>query len=99
MRTVWTMGFVAAAALGFCFPDYQLFRVTQAVIWAVALLGLVVLFGMSGQFSFAQAAFWGMGGYTAAILGAHTPLPPYCSLLLAPLIGYGAGYGIGRVAA
>lgn len=98
MRTVWTIGFVATAALGFCFPDYQLFRLTQAVIWAIALLGLVVLCGMSGQFSFAQAAFWGMGGYTAALLGAHTPLSPYCSLLLAPLAGYGAGYGIGRIA-
>ena len=98
MRTVWTMGFVATAALGFCFPDYQVFRFTQAAIWALALLGLVVLCGMSGQFSFAQAAFWGMGGYTAAIVGAHTPLSPYCSLLLAPLVGFGAGYGIGRIA-
>lgn len=98
MRTVWTMGFVAAAALSFYFPEYQVFRFTQAAIWALALLGLVVLCGMSGQFSFAQAAFWGMGGYTAAIVGAHTPLSPYCSLLLAPLVGYCAGYGIGRIA-
>ncbi len=98
MRTVWTMGFVATAALSFCFPDYQVFRFTQAAIWALALLGLVVLCGMSGQFSFAQAAFYGMGGYTAAIVGAHTPLSPYCSLMLAPLVGYGAGYGIGRIA-
>ena len=41
MRTVWTMGFVAAAALSFCFPDFIVFRFTQAVIWAIALLGLV----------------------------------------------------------
>ena len=54
--------------------------------------------GISGQFSFAQAAFYGMGGYAAAIVGAHTPLSPYWSLLLAPLVGYGAGYGLGRVA-
>ena len=39
MRTVWTMGFVAAAALSFCFPDFIVFRFTQAVIWAIALLG------------------------------------------------------------
>ena len=38
MRTVWTMGFVAAAALSFCFPDFIVFRLTQAVIWAIALL-------------------------------------------------------------
>ena len=35
MRTVWTMGFVAAAALSFCFPDFIVFRLTQAVIWAI----------------------------------------------------------------
>jgi branched-chain amino acid transport system permease protein len=98
MRTVWTMGFVATAALGFCFPDYLVFRYAQAVIWAIALLGLVVLCGISGQFSFAQAAFYGIGGYAAAIAGAHMPISPYCSLLLAPLLGYGAGYGLGRIA-
>jgi branched-chain amino acid transport system permease protein len=32
MRTVWTMGFVAAAVLSFCFPDFIVFRFTQAVI-------------------------------------------------------------------
>lgn len=98
MRTVWTMGFVAAAALSFCFPDFIVFRFTQAAVWAIALLGLVVLCGLSGQFSFAQAAFYGIGGYTAAIVGAHTSLSPYWSLLLAPLVGYGASYGVGRLA-
>ncbi|MDP1839674.1 MAG: branched-chain amino acid ABC transporter permease, partial [Reyranella sp.] len=99
MRTVWTMGFVAVAALSFCFPDFIVFRFTQAVIWAIALLGLVILCGVSGQFSFAQAGFFGIGGYTAAILGAHTPLSLYWALALAPLMGYAAGYGLGRVTA
>ena len=63
MRTVWTMGFVAAAALSFCFPDFIVFRFTQAVIWSIALLGLVILCGVSGQFSFAPAGFVGIGGW------------------------------------
>jgi branched-chain amino acid transport system permease protein len=99
MRTVWTMGFVAVAALSFCFPDFIVFRFTQAVIWAIALVGLVILCGVSGQFSFAQAGFFGIGGYTAAILGAHTPLSLYWAIALAPLMGYAAGYGLGRVTA
>lgn len=99
MRTVWTMGFVAVATLSFCFPDFIVFRFTQAVIWAIALVGLVILCGVSGQFSFAQAGFFGIGGYTAAILGAHTPLSLYWALALAPLMGYAAGYGLGRVTA
>jgi branched-chain amino acid transport system permease protein len=92
------MGFVATAALGFCFPDYMVFRFSQAAIWALALLGLVVLCGIGGMFSFGQAAFYGIGGYVAAILGAHTPLSPYWALILALLVGYAAGYGLGRLA-
>ena len=98
MRTVWTMGFVAAAALSFCFPDFIVFRFTQAVIWAIALLGLVLLCGVSGQFSFAQAALFGVGGYSAAIIGAHTPFSVYWGLPAALLMGYAAGWGLGRIA-
>jgi len=98
MRTVWTMGFVAAAALSFCFPDFIVFRFTQASIWALALIGLVLLCGVSGQFSFAQAALFGMGAYSAALLATHTALSVYCALLIAPVVGYAAGYGLGRVA-
>jgi branched-chain amino acid transport system permease protein len=98
MRTVWTMGFVAAAALSFCFPDFVVFRFTQAAIWALALVGLVLLCGVSGQFSFAQAALFGMGAYSAVLVANHTGLPIQSALLVAPLVGYGAGYGLGRVA-
>jgi branched-chain amino acid transport system permease protein len=98
MRTVWTMGFVAAAALSFCFPDFIVFRFTQAVIWAIALTGLVILCGVSGQFSFAQAALFGVGGYSAAMIGAHTPLSVYWGLPVALLAGYAAGWGLGRIA-
>jgi branched-chain amino acid transport system permease protein len=98
MRTVWTMGFVAAAALSFCFPDFIVFRFTQAAIWAIALVGLVLLCGVSGQFSFAQAALFGIGGYSAALLANHAGLAVYWGLLLAPVLGFAAGYGIGCVA-
>jgi branched-chain amino acid transport system permease protein len=98
MRTVWTMGFVAAAALSFAFPDFIVFRFTQAAIWALSLLGLVLLCGVSGQFSFAQAALFGMGAYSAALVVNHTALPVYVALLVAPLVGYAAGYGLGRLA-
>lgn len=98
MRTVWTMGFVAAAALSFCLPDFIVFRFTQAAIWSIALVGLVILCGVSGQFSFAQAGLFGIGGYAAALLGTHTALPAHAGLLLAPVAGFVAGYGLGRIA-
>ena len=42
MRTASAIGFVAAAALSFCFPDYTIFRFAQALIWAIALIGLII---------------------------------------------------------
>ncbi len=98
MRTVWTMGFVAAAALSFCLPDFIVFRFTQAIIWAIALMGLVILCGVSGQFSLAQAALFGIGGYGAAMLGTHTALPTYWGLPLSLLAGFAVGWGLGRIA-
>ena len=92
------MGFVAAAALSFCFPDFVVFRFTQAVIWSIALMGLVILCGISGHFSFAQSALFGIGGYGAAILTAQTPLSPYAGLALALFLGFVSGYGVGLVA-
>jgi branched-chain amino acid transport system permease protein len=93
-----TMAFVAAAALSFCFPDFIVFRFAETAIWAIALLGLVLLCGVSGQFTFAQAAFYGMGGYSAALLATHTALSPYAAFVVGPLVGFSAGYGLGRVA-
>src|SRR5438874_12126605 len=98
MRAVWTMGFVAAAALSFLFPDFIVFRFTQAVVWAIALVGLVLLCGVSGQFSFAQAALYGVGAYSAAILANHTALSTYWAIAVAPAAGFAVGYGLGRVA-
>ena len=98
MRTVWTMGFLSAAALAFCFPDFIVFRFTQAAIWSLALLGLVILCGISGQFSFAQAALFGIGGYSAAIVASHTTLSTYFGLPAAMSLGYAAGWALGRIA-
>ncbi len=92
------MGFVAAAASPFACRILSFFRFTQAVIWSIALVGLVMLCGVSGQFSFAQAALFGIGGYGAAILGTHTSLSTYWGMALAPVLGFIAGYGLGRVA-
>ena len=69
MRTASAIGFVAAAALSFCFPDFTVFRFAQAIIWAIALIGLVLLCGVSGQFSFAQAALFGIGSATNQLRG------------------------------
>ena len=41
---------------------------SAAVIWVLFALGTNVLFGWSGMMSFGQAAFFGLGAYTVALL-------------------------------
>jgi branched-chain amino acid transport system permease protein len=93
---------VLALALGIALPfvlaDYLTFRFGLALIWSIAILGMVILCGISGQISFGHSAFYGIGGYAAAIVLNRTGLSVYCSLPLAILACFAAGYGFGRVA-
>ena len=62
----------------------NLYLLSAGIAYAVAVLSLVVLVGLVGQFSLAQAAFMGVGALSAAHLvsGAHVPF-----LLAVPLGG------------
>ena len=61
----------------------HLFTWTTVAIWALFALGTNVLFGWSGLLSFGQAAFFGLGGYTAGLLQEHRPGTSALLLLLA----------------
>lgn len=88
-----------AALLPFTIPDFLVFRFTLALIWSIAILGMVVLAGISGQISFGHAAFYGVGGYMAAIVSTKAGLPIYWALPAAALLCFIFGYGFGRIAA
>jgi branched-chain amino acid transport system permease protein len=62
----------------------NLYLLSAGLAYSVAVLSLVVLVGLVGQFSLAQAAFMGVGALSAAHLvsGAHVPF-----LLAVPLGG------------
>jgi branched-chain amino acid transport system permease protein len=47
---------------------YWLNLVNLAISFSVACLGLNIVLGYAGQLSLAQAAFWGVGAYTSALL-------------------------------
>jgi branched-chain amino acid transport system permease protein len=89
----------AAVVLPFLLADYMVFRFTLALIWSIAILGMVLLVGISGQISFGHAAFYGVGGYMAAIVSTKAGLPIYWALPAAALVCFIFGYGFGRIAA
>ena len=61
---------VAIVALGlpFTLSGYQTLEISYALIFAIAILGLNILTGYSGQISLGHGAFIALGAYTTAIL-------------------------------
>ena len=59
---------VALAVVPVIFDDFIVYRFTMALVWAIAIVGLNLLTGFSGQFSIGHAAFCTIGAYVAAIL-------------------------------
>jgi branched-chain amino acid transport system permease protein len=82
---------VAAAALvPVVFDSYWVFTLTELMIYAIATIGLDIVFGRAGQLSLAQAAFFGLGAYfTALTVGHMNPI-----LQLVCVIGTAAGAGL-----
>jgi branched-chain amino acid transport system permease protein len=59
---------VAAAGLTFICSNYWLFQLTLVVAFAIAVLGLNIVTGYSGQISLGHGAFYAIGAYVTAIL-------------------------------
>lgn len=83
-----SLGLVLACCLGapLLFEGYQLFQVSLALSYAVALLGLNLLVGLNGQISLGHGAFFALGAYGAAIAIERLGLPYLATL---PLAGAG----------
>ncbi len=56
------------AALPFLLSDYNVSLVTKVGIFFIAVLGLNILTGYTGQISIGHGAFMAIGGYTTAVL-------------------------------
>jgi len=82
---------VALLAVVALFHDqhFAMLMVASVLFYTVACLGLTVQFGYAGVVNFAGAAFFGVGGYTSAVLGPHIPHIAVLMIggLLAALLG------------
>ncbi|MCK2215816.1 branched-chain amino acid ABC transporter permease [Actinomadura sp. ATCC 31491] len=86
---------VTAAGLPFALPPYRLFQVTLVLVYAVALLGLDLVAGHSGQISLGHGAFFGVGAYVAAVMIGRFGLPYPLTLPAAALVTFGLGWAAG----
>ncbi len=63
--------------------NYWMNLINLAISFSIACLGLNIVLGYAGQLSLAQAAFWGVGAYTSAILTTQLGLPVWGGMFAA----------------
>lgn len=78
--------------------EFQLFQVCLIAATAVVVLGLIVVTGLAGQISLAQAAFVGLGGYGPAILATRYGLPLWVGIPLFAVCVGAIGFVLGQMA-
>ncbi|MGE0715266.1 MAG: ABC transporter permease [Alphaproteobacteria bacterium] len=72
--------------------DTYALRITNmALIAAIAVLGLQLVVGYTGQFSFGHAAFYGVGAYASTLLTTKLGLPFFLSVPAAAVVAGLAG--------
>ncbi|MBV8074370.1 MAG: branched-chain amino acid ABC transporter permease [Candidatus Eremiobacteraeota bacterium] len=87
---------LAVAVIPLTVKSQYVLQVTDtAMIYAVAVIGLGILLGLTGQMSLAQAAFFGIGAYASALLSIDLGWPFWLSLPVAVLISAAVGLAVG----
>jgi branched-chain amino acid transport system permease protein len=75
--------------------QFVTFEFAKVAIFAIALIGLNLLTGYSGQISLGNGAFMAVGGYTTAILVQRTGVPYWVTIPAAALLAGAFGFLIG----
>jgi branched-chain amino acid transport system permease protein len=87
--------FLAACSLPLFLTDYRLFQATMVLVYAIAILGLNLLTGYTGQISLGHGAFFAMGAYVAAVLMEHAQFPYWATIPAAAVVCLIAGFLFG----
>jgi branched-chain amino acid transport system permease protein len=88
MQAIHRYGFYAFAAFMLVLmpllplPPFWVTQLNMIGLYSIASLGLVLLTGVAGLTSFGQAAFVGVGAYTAAFLATKLGISPWLTLLV-----------------
>ncbi len=94
----WACGalLLAAAVLPLLFASgYRLFQLTMVVVYAVAILGLNVVTGITGQISLGHGAFFALGATVTAVLITSAGAPYWATLPAATAVCGAAGFLVG----
>ena len=85
---------IAGGKTGFV-SNFQFLQLSLMIVYAIAVLGLILLTGFNGQISLGHGAFFAVGAYTAAILIDQASWPFWATLPVAALVCFIVGYLFG----
>ena len=83
------------ALLPFTLSGYNQVLASKVALYFIAILGLQILTGYTGQISIGHGAFMAIGGYTTAILAADHGWSLIPTIPIAFLIAFGCGVALG----
>jgi branched-chain amino acid transport system permease protein len=90
---------VILALVSYRIGSYRDYQMAEVAAYVVAVAGLTVLIGMSGQISVGNGAFMAVGGYAAALLLLHLAWPLPAVLVASTVIAAAGGAVFGLAAA
>lgn len=94
-RESWANILAVLSVLGltaFFYEDhYILFILCTILLYGATVLGINIQLGYAGLINFSGAAFFGVGGYAAAMLSQHSALPPLLTLFIGGLLAAAVG--------
>jgi branched-chain amino acid transport system permease protein len=86
---------VLLSLLPFQLSGYHQTQAARIALYFVAILGLNILTGYTGQISIGHGAFMAIGGYTTVLLSIHYELNLILTLPVAFGVAFVAGVGVG----
>lgn len=89
------VGLVIFIGIPLTTDTFQTFQFANVAVFAIAIVGLNLLTGYSGQISLGNGAFMAVGGYTTALLVHRLGLPYGLTIPLGGLLAAVAGFLIG----
>lgn len=94
-RVVFGAMLIVALLLPWLTDDFQTFQLTQMLVLAIAIMGLNLLTGFSGQFSLGHGAFFAVGAYVVAFLLGNEITSFPVALAAAGAVCFLFGLGVG----
>ena len=89
------LGLIAVCILPFFISNYSVFQASMVLSYAIALVGMNILIGYSGQISLGHGAFMAIGAYTSAILMDKMNIPYWMTIPIAAFICLVVGFLFG----